>query len=91
MKIAATAGQKGPLEILRDNAGARESRRNAQTGTVVTLYDGREAGMDTSSGRWYVFCEDHGQMLNGEVQATVRSMMTCPLDWCESCSPKAVK
>jgi hypothetical protein len=33
-----------------------------QTGTTVGFYDGEEAGMDTSGGRWQTVCEEHGNV-----------------------------
>lgn len=50
-----------PKEILSNNAGALVSRKCHSTGTIVTLYDGLEAGMDTSGPndevwRWQTVC-----------------------------------
>lgn len=80
-----------PREILARNAGARVSRRCRATGTVVTLYDGDAAGMDTEGGpdgekmRWQTVCEEHGTVICHRTFEVALSHLSHPDEWCEEC------
>jgi len=76
-----------PKEILRDNAGAMVSRTCRATKTVVTLYDGEQAGMDTDNGtmRWQTVCEPHGTIIAHATRAVAESHLSHPDEWCEVC------
>lgn len=69
-------------------AGLRQYRRARSTGTLVGLYNGDEAGMDTSSGDqpWSLVCEPHGFVSSFETIRSARSFASCPEQWCEVCS-----
>lgn len=53
-----------PHKVMADNAGALESHRNRETGTVVTVYDAEQAGLDYEDGEYATVCEDHGAICN---------------------------
>lgn len=74
-----------PAAILRDNAGAKASRIIPRTGTTVTLYDAREAGLDPSEGRWRTVCEDHGSMVTYSTKSNAAAHLSRPEEWCEGC------
>jgi hypothetical protein len=67
-------------------AGLRAQRRNRTTGTLVGLYDGEPAGMDTEGGRWQTVCEDHGTICSHETMKVAESFLSHPQNWCEDCS-----
>jgi hypothetical protein len=69
-----------------DYAGLREWRRSRQTGTRIGLYDGQEADLDTSGGRWSNICEDHGEICNWPTIGLARSFMAAPEEWCSQCA-----
>jgi hypothetical protein len=49
-------------KTIPDYAGLRSWTKARQTGTTVGVYDGEEAGMDTTGGRWQTVCEEHGNV-----------------------------
>ena len=75
-------GSAGPKRSLA--AGLYRQRRSRITGTMVSIYDARRAGLDDTGGAWAVVCDDHGEIVNVE---TLRTAKACaPLvEWCESC------
>src|SRR5581483_3962822 len=66
--------------------GLREQRPNRQTGTLVSVYDGEAAGMDTDAGRWQTVCEEHGAICSHSTLALARYFLAAPAEWCEECS-----
>ena len=78
----------GPAEILRDNAGAKVSKRIPHTGTIATLYDAREAGMGVEGGRWKTVCEDHGSIVAHATRRDAIPHLASPEEWCEECREK---
>ena len=73
------------VEILKQNAGALESRRNRRTGLIVTLYRAAEAGMENDPETPYcVVCERHGTLVCMATREQARSAMSVP-DWCADC------
>lgn len=79
-----------PEEILATCAGAKLSRRAQKTGTVVTLYDGVEADLDTEGGRWQTVCEDHGWIVSHSTRKLAASHLSHPEEWCEECQAVAL-
>jgi hypothetical protein len=80
--------EKAPAR-LRDAAGLRQLTRARGTGTLVGLYDGEEAGLDTGGGRWQTVCEEPGHERQICSHMTLRlalSFASCPEEWCEVCS-----
>jgi hypothetical protein len=67
------------------HAGKRERRRCRATGTIVALYDGAQADMDTEGGRWQTVCEDHGTVVSHRTKALAASHLSHPDEWCEEC------
>ena len=55
-------GSAGPKRSL--NAGLYRRRHSCVTGTMVSIYDARRAGLDYTDGAWAVVCEDHGEVVN---------------------------
>lgn len=76
-----------PRRILRENAGALQSRRCRSTGTVVTLYVNEAQGLDDCDGtcRYSAVCEDHGGVVAVETVYAGRSAAAHPEGWCEDC------
>ena len=66
-------------------AGLRALRHARQTGALVSLYDGDEAGLDTDGGRWQTVCETHGSICSHDSLATAASFLAEPAAWCEPC------
>lgn len=66
-------------------AGLRSYRIAEQTGRPVAVYDGIEAGLDTSSGKWQTICEEHGTIISHRTLKLALSHAADPLSWCEEC------
>lgn len=66
-------------------AGLRLQRRNRTTGTLVGLYDGGPAGLDTEGGRWQTVCEEHGSICSHDTYAVAADFLSHPAEWCEDC------
>lgn len=67
------------------SAGLRQQRRARQTGSLVGVYDGEAARMDTDAGRWQTVCEDHSTIVSHATLALARWHAAAPADWCEAC------
>lgn len=76
------------LRIMRENAGAVESRVRRQTGRVVTVYRNDEAGMDDDGGAapYSTVCEPHSFVISHGSLGLARAHAADPLGWCESCA-----
>lgn len=74
-----------PADILSRNVGARYCARARSTGTLITVYDGKKANLDTEGGRWQTVCEEHGFVVAHRTLDIARSWMPVPEDWCEGC------
>lgn len=72
-----------------DRAGCRQLRRARSTGTLVGVYDGEEAGLDTDGGRWSTVCEDHGTIIAHDTLTLARYHSSAPEGWCEECMKPA--
>lgn len=72
-----------PQQILHRNAGARRSL-TAANGSVVTLYDGHKAHLDTDR-RWQTCCETHGILVAHTTLAIANRHLPHPEEWCEEC------
>jgi len=71
--------------ILAKNAGAVECRRNRMSGTIITLYDGIAAGIESDPElRWCTVCEDHSTLTCHSSLSLARRHMAVP-EWCEEC------
>jgi hypothetical protein len=80
-----SAVKRTAAEVLATCGGARISRKCRATGTVVTLYDGRESGDDIDGGRWQTVCEDHGTIICHETKRFAELALSHPDDWCDVC------
>lgn len=68
-------------------AGMRHASFARSTGTLVVLYRSEEQGLDASDGQtWSTVCEDHAGICSFELITTARSFMSCPEQWCPTCS-----
>jgi hypothetical protein len=66
-------------------AGCRQLRRARSTGTLVGVYDGGPAGLDTDGGRWHTICDEHGFVCSHDTLETARAFAASPEEWCEPC------
>jgi hypothetical protein len=66
-------------------AGLRQVRRSRQTGTLISVYDGEAALMDTDGGRWQTVCEDHSMICSHPTLALALDHAGYPQGWCEDC------
>lgn len=65
--------------------GLRRRRVARATGTLVALYDGEQAGMDTFAGRWQTVCEDHGAVISHRTRRIAEAWLSHPDEWCDVC------
>lgn len=77
--------RREPAVVMTQHAGARASRVNRLTGTVVTIYDAVQADIDPEGGRWTTVCEDHDTLVNHPTLADARYFMAHVTVWCEEC------
>jgi len=82
-------GAQNAPSILNRVQGAptpvEESTSNTDTGVTVTLATAEWLGLDPKGSKWYLVCEDHGELLSGTNRATLKSHMRSPSQWCETC------
>lgn len=76
---------KERMAAVQAAAGMRVTRKARTTGTQVSLYDGKAAGMDTYSGRWQTACENHGTIISHKKYGIALSHLSHPEEWCEDC------
>jgi hypothetical protein len=67
-------------------AGLRSYSKARSTGTIIGVYDGIEAELDTDGGRWQTVCEPHGWIISHRTLALALSFASCPEEWCDYCS-----
>jgi hypothetical protein len=73
---------KRPIETA---AGLITCRRNQKTGFYVGIYDGKAAEFDTTGGRWYTVCEQHGTNIAHSTKNLAFRHYAAVTDWCEEC------
>jgi hypothetical protein len=68
-------------------AGCVQLRRSRQTGNLVGVYDGEQAGMDTNDGMepWSTVCEVHSTVCSHHTLALAKYHAADPRGWCEDC------
>jgi hypothetical protein len=59
------------------------TRRNRQTGTLLTVDSAKRQGLDDDGGAWVTICEPHGTLVNSETREL--AVITYPLDFCDLC------
>jgi hypothetical protein len=71
-------------------AGCVQLRRARSTGTLVGVYDGEQAGLDTDDGAspWSTVCEEHSTCVSHRTLALARDHAAAPEGWCEDCVPR---
>lgn len=69
------------------NAGQRWTRKNRRTGTMVSLYNAREAELDDSwDANWYLVCEDHNRFMTFATRSMAEHHGTAPvIEFCDEC------
>lgn len=80
-------------------AGQRYTAKNRRSGTVISVYDAFEQGIDAAGEwvvtgvtpvevwkpwRWATVCEEHGAVIGHKTLWLAREWMACP-DWCDEC------
>lgn len=70
-------------------AGVRQARVARSTGTLIVIFDGAEAGLDTDGGAWTVLCDDHGETLATRTLEVARWHAVEPESWCSRCGESA--
>ena len=63
------------------------TRRNRQTGTLLTVARAVDIGMDDSDGAWVTFCEEHSTLVNSETRQL--ALDSYPFDFCDDCRDAA--
>lgn len=76
------------VRAVPNSSGLIERRMCRQTRSLVALYDGHLAAMDTSAGRWQTVCEAHGSVCSHTSQARARAWMADPVTWCDACKER---
>lgn len=69
-----------------EDDGFVAARANPFTNDYVVLYDGYEAGFQTDTGRWTLFCQNHGSMTQETSKARAKKLLQTPDAWCDACS-----
>jgi hypothetical protein len=59
------------------------TRRNRQTGTLLTVDRADDQGLDDEGGAWVVICEPHCTLINVDTRAAAETVY--PLDFCDLC------
>lgn len=65
------------------------TRKNRQTGTMISVGRAEDLGVDPSAGPWATICEDHGLIVNHRTRELAESHAPDPLGWCEGCREDA--
>lgn len=67
--------------------GCVSQQRSRQTGYLVGIYHGPQAGIDDDDGRapWSTVCEEHGSVICHVSLSLARAHAGVPLEWCEPC------
>ncbi len=70
-------------------AGCVEQKKARQTGTLVGVYHGEQAGMEADpEAPWLTVCEAHSTMVSNRTVALARASAATPAEWCEHCTPR---
>jgi hypothetical protein len=69
------------------SAGLVGYARSRATGTIVGVYNGAAAGLDTADGAepWTTVCEDHAGVCAHRTRALAMSWASHPDEWCPIC------
>lgn len=71
-------------------AGCVSRSRSRQSGRLVGVYQGAQAGIeDDPAIPWVTVCEDHGSCVCHSTLALARAFAAYPLEWCEDCRTEA--
>lgn len=72
-----------------DLAGCVEQRRSRETGTMVGLYHGDQAGMENDPEfPWLTVCEDHSTISVHASLSLAKRTLGFPTNWCDECRDK---
>lgn len=72
--------------------GCVVQRKARSTGTLVGLYNGEQADLDTDGGTapWSTVCEVHGTVISHSSRKLAESHLSSPQDWCEDCGGRTI-
>lgn len=76
------------LAEAHDYTGFRSAHFARSTGTLVTVVDGYEAGLespDTGGPRWFTTCEDHNRLVGHDTLVLATYHASAPEEWCGVC------
>ena len=60
------------------------TRKNRQTGTMITVVSEKEAHLDPDL-KWWTICEDHYRLVGHDTKALAISWASEPSTWCNDC------
>ena len=63
------------------------TRRQRDTGHLLTVCRPEEIGADTSEGRWVTLCEEHSTLIYSDTRQL--ALDTSGLDFCDDCRDNA--
>lgn len=69
--------------------GLISSRIDPMTGLPIVLYLSKEAGFTNSTGKYTLYCTDHGETCCETNLRRAKSMMRTPSFWCAECRDAA--
>lgn len=74
-------------DLWPNHAGLIDWAVRRQTGTIVGVYRGADAHLDTADGTepWSTVCEPHGGVVAHPTRALAIAHASRPGDWCPSC------
>lgn len=61
------------------------TRRNRQTGTLITVTSAAAEGLDPAT-PWVTICEDHGGCIGHYTLREARDWAAEPAAWCDGCA-----
>lgn len=61
------------------------TRRNRQTGTLITITTAAAEGLELSV-PWWTICDDHGGAIGHYTKAEALSWAAEPVAWCDGCA-----
>lgn len=65
--------------------GLISARKARQTGRIIEVCDGELAGLDTTDGKWYTICTEHGTCICHKTRKLAIWHSSDPLGWCKEC------
>jgi hypothetical protein len=80
---------RAELEQMRGaRPGCRNLRTSNNTGTLVGLYNAKEADLRPEEGLYATRCEDHARFANHRTSALALDSLAHPEAWCPECKER---